>query len=71
VNEAKQRNWDLALEGGNEQKNLKPVALTIHRQGVLAFLLPEIGYEAQILLNRDPSQTSALAMHCVFRIAHN
>ncbi len=26
------------------------------RKGVLAFLLPEIGYEARILLNRDPSQ---------------
>ncbi len=42
-----------------------------YRQGVLAFLLPEIGYEARTLLNRDPSQTSALAMRCVFRIAHN
>ncbi len=41
------------------------------RKGVLAYLLPEIGYEDQILLNRDPSQTSALAMHCVFHIAHN
>ncbi len=41
------------------------------RKGVLVSLLLEIGYEARILLNRDPSQTSALAMHCVFRIDHN
>ncbi len=39
--------------------------MVAYLKGVLAFLLPEIGYE------RDPSQTSALAMHCVFRIAHN
>ena len=42
-----------------------------HRQGVLAYLLPEISYEARILLNRDPSQTSTLAMHFVFRVTHN
>ncbi len=41
------------------------------RKGVLAYLLPETSYEPRILLNRDPSQTSTLAMHCVFRIAHN
>ena len=44
--------------------------LRFYCQGVAGFFAAEIGYEARILLNRDPSQMSTLAMHFVFRVTH-